>query len=177
MRIITFLPGLLGLSATALLFAADLAEPKPTPPTAGTAPAVPSPSVVEVLPAPIQGMVLTRPAGDFLGVELDGIALKVTFYDAKKKKTPADAVRIAARWASKVRSDTVLLPISPETLISPAVLRPPQNYIVTIVLIGANDQVLDQHRVNLNELRALTKGSAAAEKEPSMGTDEEATGY
>ena len=97
----------------------------------------------------IPGVVLTRPDGRFLGVETEGVTMKITFYDKEKEKEPADAVRISARWTDSRPRFTVLLPASPETLVSPGVLSRPFNYLVYLTLVGPDDVVMESHSLRL----------------------------
>jgi hypothetical protein len=130
----------------------------------GTPPAKPAAPVPPAAPAPaaaaaagekqedeikIPGVVLTRPDGRFLGVETDGVQLKVTFYDQEKKKETADAVRISARWNDTRPRFTVLVPAGAETLASPNVLKRPFNYIVYLALVGADEKVMETHSLRL----------------------------
>ena len=98
----------------------------------------------------IDGRTLARPDGRFLGVETEGVTLKITFYDKKKKKGPADAIRIAVRWSDTQLRRTVLLPAAPETLVSPPVLRRPFGYIVHLALVGADEKVSETYSLNLS---------------------------
>lgn len=135
MRLIPVLAALLALSPLAL---AETAPPaRPTPPASN-----PAPKQEE---AKIPGVTLTRPDGRFLGVETEGVTLKVTFYDAKKKPEPADVARITARWSDTKPRFMVLLPSGSGSLVSPAQLRRPFNYIVYLALVGADDQVKESY--------------------------------
>ncbi len=97
----------------------------------------------------IPGVVLNRPDGRFLGVETEGMSMRVTFYNRDKEREPAEAVRISARWTDTRPRFTVLLPTTPETLVSPSVLSRPFNYIVFLALVGADDQVIETHSLRL----------------------------
>jgi hypothetical protein len=46
----------------------------------------------------IEGMVLNRANGTFLGLTLEGGKYKLTFYDKKKKPMKVDVTRATARW-------------------------------------------------------------------------------
>lgn len=97
----------------------------------------------------IPGVVLTRPDGRFLGVETEGMSMKVTFYDAEKKPEAADVIRITARWQDGRPRNTVLLPSGGETLVSPPHLTRPFSYIVYLALVGADEQVKESHSLRL----------------------------
>jgi hypothetical protein len=125
--------------------AAQYAQPaKPAKPPAES-PAAESKKEEKTIP----GVVLTRPDGRFLGVEAEGVVMKVTFYNQEKEKETADAVRITARWSDTQPRRTVLLTTSAETLASPGVMRRPFNYIIYIALVGADDQVIESHSLRL----------------------------
>lgn len=135
-------------AALPLLFVPALrAQSAPTKP-APLAPAPGAEKAEEI--GTIEGMELVRAGGGFLGVKTEGMTLKVTFYDAKKKKVAADAVRIAARWHARTARNMVLLPTGPDTLVSPPLLTRPFNYIIFLVLVGAEDKVIETFSINLN---------------------------
>lgn len=114
----------------------------------GAAPATPAAAEAKEEKT-IPGVVLTRPDGRFLGVETEGVVMKVTFYNQKKEPEAADAIRITARWSDTQPRRTVLLPSTAETLVSPGVMRRPFNYIVYIALVGADEQVVETHSLRL----------------------------
>lgn len=130
-----------------LLAAFALVAALPSVPFAQSAPAAGAAESAEEKTIP--GVVLTRPDGRFLGVETEGVTMKVTFYDKEKEKETADAVRISARWTDSRPRFTVLLPTSPETLASPGVLSRPFNYLVYLALVGPDDAVLESHSLRL----------------------------
>jgi len=130
------------------------------PPSAKPAAPTPQPGVTSATPAAdaaakageevkIPGVVLTRPDGRFLGVETEGVRMKITFYDQEKKKEKADAIRISARWTDTQPRFTVLVPMEAETLASPGVLKRPFNYLVYLALVGADEKVMETHSLRL----------------------------
>lgn len=116
-----------------------------TAPSAATA----APAAEEAEEPKIAGVTLKRPDGRFLGVETEGVVMKITFYDAEKKPEAADAIRISARWTDSRPRFTVLLPASAETLVSPGVLNRPFSYIVYLALVGADEKVMETHSLRL----------------------------
>jgi len=120
--------------------------------SAQTAPAAPKPenpkAAAEAPPEPIDGQEFARANGTFLGIKLQGVQLKVTFYDKKKEKVAADAVRIAARWNDTKPRKTILLPADASTLLSPPVVKAPYSYRIFLVLIGAEDRELETLQIN-----------------------------
>lgn len=127
-------------------------------------PAAPAPSAAAEEEAKIEGHAISRANGHYLGVELDGLRLRVTFYGPDKKKETADASRIAVRWDHPRQTggfkNAVLTPESAEALASPGVFMPPHTYNVFLVLIGADEKPIENFVVNLG---ALPKNEAAAE--------------
>lgn len=117
------------------------------PVAAQTAPAK-APTTGEAPAEPIDGQEFARADGTFLGIKLQGVQLKVTFYDAKKVKASADAVRIAARWNDTKPRKAVLLPADAFSLVSPPVIKAPYSYRIKLVLIGADDRELETLQVN-----------------------------
>ncbi|MBC8010030.1 MAG: hypothetical protein H7067_08030 [Burkholderiales bacterium] len=109
-----------------------------------------APAVAAEEIAKIEGIEIARSGGGFLGIKTEGVVLKVTFYDEKKKPVAADAVRIAARWQDSRQRRTVLLPATPETLVSPSVISRPFNYIIYLVLIGPDEKEIETHSLSLN---------------------------
>ncbi|MCU0792040.1 MAG: hypothetical protein MUE42_04150 [Opitutaceae bacterium] len=97
----------------------------------------------------IPGLEIARPGGGFLGVRTEGVTLRVTFYDKDKKKIPADAARITARWRDGRPRFAVLLPSEPATMSSPGVFQRPFNYIVYLAVVGPDDSVLETHSLTL----------------------------
>ena len=114
---------------------------------AAATPAVPAAAATEAEKPKIPGVELARPGGGFLGVELRGAALHVTFYDKDKKPTAADAKSISARWRDGGARFIVMLPSSEGTLTSAAAFRRPYIYSVQLALIGENGEVTENHWV------------------------------
>lgn len=114
----------------------------------------------------IDGIAIARAQGGYIGVTIEGVRMRVTFYDEKKKKVAPDVARIMARWdppriASGFRT-CVLLPDGPHSLLSPDHFRPPYTYQVFMTLIKAEgEEQPEQIAVRLTE--QATAGSAAAE--------------
>ena len=143
------------LAAFCLLGSVVFAQGTPSAtPAAPVSPAAPAPAAAasgekKEEEIKIPGTVLPRPDGRFLSVETEGVQLKVTFYNQEKKKEPADAIRITARWNDTRPRFTVLVPTGAETLASPNVLKRPFNYIVYLVLVGADEKVIETHSLRL----------------------------
>ncbi len=97
------------------------------------------PGKTEEAPAKIEGIVLNRPNGGFLGLTLDDHKFKLSFYDAKKKPANVDVARASARWPvrySVYDERTVLNPNADGTaLTSPKYVRPPYSFKLYLNLI------------------------------------------
>ncbi len=70
--------------------------PPPQPKDGKAAPAAPDTKPEEE--PKIDGIVLPRAKGGFLGLTLENSNFKLAFYDAKKLPAPADVARANARW-------------------------------------------------------------------------------
>ena len=143
------MPTRAALVLLASLLATAAASAQTTPAPAAPAPKAEKPkAAAEAPPEPIDGLEFPRANGTFLGLKFQGVQLKITFYDAKKKKVPADAVRIAARWQDHKPRRAVLLPADSSTLLSPPVFKQPYDYRIFLVLIGADDAELETLQIN-----------------------------
>jgi hypothetical protein len=90
----------------------------------------------------IAGLEIARSQGDgWLGLELKDNTFKLTFYNAKKKPTPADATSVAMRWSVHYQSTderTELLPTGdPAVMASPYFVRPPHTFPLHVILLFA----------------------------------------
>ncbi|MFZ5495923.1 MAG: hypothetical protein ACOZE5_11395 [Verrucomicrobiota bacterium] len=87
-----------------LLFAATILHAqaaKPAVPGRTTAPAAKKGDPKEEEEGKIEGTVLNRPNGKFLGLTLLDGKYKLAFYDKKKKPEKVDVTRGTARWPNK----------------------------------------------------------------------------
>lgn len=90
-------------------------------------------------PAMIEGMVVSRGALGFMGVQIVNSTFKISFYDTKKKPAKADVVRAVLRWDPKykVGQERVLLNLGEDgkSLASPKNIRPPYLFKLFITLL------------------------------------------
>lgn len=90
----------------------------------------------------IEGIVLARPKGGYLGLTLEGGCFKLSFYDAKKKPAKVDVVRATAWWQvnySVYNERTVLNPNADGTaLTSPKYVRPPYAFKLHLSLFAVD---------------------------------------
>lgn len=108
----------------------------------------------------IKGLELVRANGEKLGVELVGVSLRVTFYDKDNALVKPDAVRITARWISNGSKNAVLQPSGESVFVSPPLVRPPHTFMVTFVVIGEGDKVIETLSAPILK---ISQASAAAE--------------
>ncbi len=88
----------------------------------------------------IEGTVLNRPDGTFLGLTLQEGKFKLSFYDKEKKPMPVNVLRAAARWPNPHgpgQNRTVLNPAGDGTyLLGSLFVRGSHSFRLTIVLIA-----------------------------------------
>ncbi|HVT73362.1 MAG TPA: hypothetical protein VHD61_09515 [Lacunisphaera sp.] len=87
----------------------------------------------------IPGVVINRPNGTFLGLEIADAKFKLSFYDKKKKPMAIDVTRATARWPN-TRSATVawnftVLNPSGKALIGAKPALPPYAWNVILTLL------------------------------------------
>jgi hypothetical protein len=103
-------------------------------------------------PAKVDGLVISRPNGAFLGLQVLNNNFVLTFYNAKKKKVAPDVVRATVRWPVKYQpgpEQTVLNPSGGFSLASEKTVRPPLVFIVHISLfVEGNDEAVESYTVN-----------------------------
>ena len=92
-------------------------------------------------PATIPGLVISRPNGGFLGLEIDSSTntFKLSFYDAKKKPIVADAGSAIIRWLYRdTGSEKFIYQLTPDSdgkaLVSPRGVVPPLPHLAVLLL-------------------------------------------
>lgn len=103
----------------------------------------------------VKGLALQRPNGTWLGVTMDGLNLRLTFYDAKKNPTAPDVVRATARW----NRPTVATPergvLNPSgdgfSFTGNRIVRKPWTFVVFLALVNDKDEVVESYQVQLND--------------------------
>lgn len=92
-------------------------------------------------PAKIEGIVIPRANGKFLGLTLEGGSFKLSFYDQEKKLMPVDYPRALARWnpTYKVGSERMILNVSSDgkSLVGGRPVRPPHAFKLYLTLLTA----------------------------------------
>lgn len=118
-------------SASALAQTTPTAPAKAKPETAKTAKKEEAPK--------IEGIVLTRANGGFLGLKLEGGTFKLSFYDKDRKALPADYPRALARWNPnyKAGSERVMLNQAADgnSLVGNKPVRPPYAFKLYLTLL------------------------------------------
>lgn len=92
--------------------------------------------------AKIDGIVIARPNGTFLGLTLEGGTFKLSFYDKDKKAAPADVTRAAARWNPNYKqgSERIILNVSADgkALVGGKPVRPPYVFKLFLTLLKSD---------------------------------------
>jgi hypothetical protein len=93
----------------------------------------------------ISGVPIMRPQGGWLGLELKDNCFVLTFYNAKKKPTPADKTAAVLRWAVHYQPNderTELTPTSdPAVFTSSYPIKAPHTFNLHITLLDSSDKV------------------------------------
>jgi hypothetical protein len=133
------------------------AQPGPAAPVAPAAPKATAPAGKDAKKtdpkkaapkeqAKIEGLVINRPDGTFLGLTLQDGKFKLSFHDKEKKRKKADVARAVARWPNvhgPGQNRTVLNPAGDGTfLLGAQFVRPPLSFrlIITLVPGGEGDE-------------------------------------
>ena len=130
-------------------------QPPATPPPA----AVKKPEAKKPEPEPvIDGIVLSRANGGFLGITLDNGTFKIAFYDKKKKPVAADVTRALARWNPKSTVNAERTDLSPladgKALGGGKFVRPPYAFKLFLSLMqgdGDDAQVAESYVVDFHD--------------------------
>jgi len=97
--------------------------------------------------AKIEGIVIARPNGSFLGLTLDNGTFKLAFYDKSKKPASADVTRAAARWNPnyKLGSERIILNVSGDgkALVGSKPVRPPYAFKLFLTLLKGDASAED----------------------------------
>jgi hypothetical protein len=93
----------------------------------------------------ISGMALARPQGGFIGVEIKDGSFRITFYNLKKKPTPADKASAVLRWPVHYQPNderTLLTPGGDPSVLSSAYpVKPPHTFKLHISLLASDPTV------------------------------------
>jgi hypothetical protein len=102
----------------------------------------------------ISGLPIQRPQGGWLGIEIKDNSFVLTFYNAKKKPTPADKTGAVLRWSVHYQPNderTELTPTGdPAVFSSPYPVKPPHSFILHITLLS-DSKDLESYVVNFSE--------------------------
>jgi len=100
----------------------------------------------------IEGVTLPRSNGTFLGFQVVGGQIKVSFYDKKKKPMPVDVSRGFARWPNPRGPGQLSTPLIPggTALVGSKPALPPYNYSISFNLLqgeGEDAKVVETYMV------------------------------
>lgn len=139
--------------AKTLLMAASLGMTTPMIVTSLRAQGRPRPPAAAEEEPKVVGLEIARNGGGFLGVALEGLSLVVRFYDADKKPILAGAARAAIWWnpVNKAGVQRTVMTATPDLLAlrSPAQLRPPYVFTVSVTLVREDGETIEQHMVDI----------------------------
>jgi hypothetical protein len=103
----------------------------------------------------IAGTPIQRPQGGWLGIELKDNSFVLTFYNAKKKPTPADKTGAALRWAVHYQPNderTELTPTGdPAVFSSLYAVKPPHAFTLHITLLSDSKDPVESYVVDFSE--------------------------
>ncbi len=140
---------LLWLLSLAVGSAAAVTRGPAAPKAGGAAPAVAKEEKEPV----IEGYVIARKAGGFLGLQVVDGNFKLSFYDTKKKPVAPDVARGTARWNPPQKTGSALAVLNPgsdgTSLVGNKFVRPPLNFMVFLTLLNAAGEVTEAYPVNL----------------------------
>jgi len=130
---------------------AQTPRPRPSAPKQGPA--------AEEEEGVVVGIAIARPDGRWLGLTMEGLSLRLTFYDAKKKPEPVDVRRGGVRWKPPTipEFERAVLNPAPDgvSLVANRPIRKPWVFTVSLVLVGDNDEVVESYQVPLSNAAAV----------------------
>ncbi len=101
----------------------------------------------------VKGIALARPDGTWLGLTMDGLNLRLTFYNAKKNPTAPDIARATARWNRPTVATPERAVLNPSgdgfSLTGNRVVRKPWTFVVFLSLVDDKDEVVESYQVQL----------------------------
>lgn len=103
----------------------------------------------------IEGIVVARPNGTWMGLDARSGVFCLSFYDAKKKPMTVDVVRASARWQSpKFKNpflDVLNTSSDGKALFGAKAVVPPRNFKVFLTLLSAEGQAVESYVVDYHE--------------------------
>jgi hypothetical protein len=103
----------------------------------------------------VKGLALERPNGQWLGLTMDGLNLRLTFYNEKKNPTAPDVVRATARWNRPTVATPDRAVLNPAgdgvSLVGNRIVRKPWTFVVFLALVNENDEVIESYQVRLDD--------------------------
>lgn len=149
--------------AKTLLMAASLGMTTPMIVTSTRGQVRPRPPMAVEDEPKVVGLEIARAGGGCLGVALEGLALVVRFYDEEKKPIAASAARAAIRWnpVNKAGVQHAVMTSTPDALAlrSPAILRSPYGFKISVTLVRENGEKIENHLVDTAAIVAAQAGA------------------
>lgn len=109
----------------------------------------------------VKGIALQRPDGRWLGLTMDGLNLRLTFYNQKKNPVAPDVVRATARWNRPTVATPDRAVLNPNgdgvSLVGNRVVRKPWAFLVYLALVNERDEVVESYQVQLTEAAVATQ--------------------
>lgn len=103
----------------------------------------------------VKGIALQRPDGRWLGVTMDGLNLRLTFYNKKKNPVAPDVARATARWnrPTVATADRAVLNLADDgvSLVGNQIVRKPWTFVVYLALVNDRDDVSESYQVKLDD--------------------------
>jgi hypothetical protein len=141
--------------AKSVLLAASMGMVVPVLAQTAPRPAAPKAAADEDEEGEVKGIAIARPNGQWLGVTMDGLNLRLTFYDEKKKPVAPDVVRATARWNRPTVATPDRAVLNPGgdgfSLVGNRVVRKPWTFVVYLALVNDKDEVVESHQVRLDD--------------------------
>jgi len=123
---------LLKVLLAVLIATAAMSAEKPAPSSSAQ-----TPVKKKVFELPKTGLNLARPNGGWINAEIVGIRLVIKFFDKEKKPVAPDVERGFARFNYAAKNDKrAVLDREGNTLVTPATVRPPHNFLVILSLFA-----------------------------------------
>ncbi len=103
----------------------------------------------------IEGFVIERPGGGFLGVQIVDARFVVAFYDADQERIAPDVARAVLRWPVRYQpaDERLVLNRSADgtVLTSARVIRPPHSFRLSLALfVEGSAEALESYTVNFS---------------------------
>jgi hypothetical protein len=103
----------------------------------------------------VKGIPIARADGTWLGVTMDGLNLRLTFYNQKKNPTAPNVARATARWRLPTVPTWERAVLNPDadgfSLVGNRVVRKPWVFVVYLALVNDKEEVIESYQVQLTD--------------------------